>query len=234
MNLPDEIDSLRSSTREAAQASGDEAEHQLHVEEEEDEEEELPPSSSSLAGDSVSEGKLSSKSTKYIGVYANRNTFQAIFWDSVHRKHNYCGSFPTAEAAAHAYDLEAMKNLEHGVKLNFPPDKSETSRGPQQHEQQRHWGIFEARGSEERERKKHLRQGGRTDTTTHCKEGKSQQEEVGDMYTNPRKAKRRSGFFRERRPEVKVQNNHPQVPAFEALVGELLKASEVLETAGSH
>lgn len=82
----------------------------------EDEDEE--PDSPSSSQVPLSPG--GTKPTKYLGVYANRSTFQVSFWDSVLKKHDNCGNFPTAEAAAYAYDQVAMKKFGVGAKLNFP------------------------------------------------------------------------------------------------------------------
>ena len=56
----------------------------------------------------------------YRGVYFTRQRFQSLCYNPATKKHVYMGTFPTAEAAACAYDEAALSILGHSAELNFP------------------------------------------------------------------------------------------------------------------
>lgn len=220
MNLPSEISVLRATVKVTSAPEAEEEAPEPLVPEDEG----CPSSSSSPTEHPVLEGKWSSKSTKYIGVYANRSTFQAIFWDGGNRKHNYCGSFATAEAAAHAYDMEALKHLGQKAKLNFPDEKDEQVAIPEDNEVE-----LEAMSTE-----------GNIEAIVVCS-GKRSRKRDRNVYSEPPGAshmlknlvrKRSSSKHGKRVDSGSNAGAGPRMPGFDDLVGELLKASEVLETAG--
>jgi hypothetical protein len=60
----------------------------------------------------------------YRGVYLTRHKFQSSCYNPATKKHIYLGTFPTAEAAARAYDEAALKISGRSAQLNFPLRKT--------------------------------------------------------------------------------------------------------------